>query len=75
MVLKITDEPKLTSGIRDLRVLKTTQSAFYKFINDEYRTLPNTNDRILSTVVTADWVYSTTQGFCFDKAWYEFIQP
>jgi len=50
-------KPEVSSGIRDLRVLKTTQSAFTNFVNDEFRTLPDADDRLFSTIVTADWTY------------------
>jgi len=50
-------KPEVSSGIRDLRVLKTTQSAFTNFVNDEFRTLPDAADRLFSTIVTADWTY------------------
>lgn len=63
------EQPVVCAGIRDLRVLKTTQSAFREFFTDEFRTLPDANDRILSTIVTANWWYNTSEGFCFDKAW------
>ncbi|KAH3799295.1 uricase-like [Dreissena polymorpha] len=66
---KRNEKPVVMSGIRDLRVLKTTQSAFKNFHQDEYRTLPDTDDRVFSTVVTASWWYNTASGFCFDKAW------
>lgn len=52
-----------------MRVLKTTQSSFTDFIQDEYRTLPDANDRIFSTVVTASWDFSTAAGVNFDKVW------
>jgi urate oxidase len=29
--------PTIESGLKDLRVLKTTQSAFVNFVNDDYR--------------------------------------
>lgn len=50
-------------------MLKTTQSSFTDFIQDEYRTLPDANDRIFSTVVTASWDFSTASGVDFDKVW------
>lgn len=50
-------------------MLKTTQSAFTDFIQDEYRTLPDSNDRIFSTVVRATWEYSTANGVDFDQVW------
>jgi urate oxidase len=43
------------SGIKDLIVLKTTGSEFSGFIRDEYTTLAETDDRILSTSVNARW--------------------
>jgi len=49
--------------------LKTTQSAFRDFVQDEYRTLPDSNDRIFSTVVTASWEYSTAIDVNFDSVW------
>ena len=43
------------SGVSDLIVLKTTGSEFHGFIRDEYTTLPETTDRILSTSIDARW--------------------
>lgn len=63
------EKPLVKAGIRDLRVLKTTQSAFTNFHRDEYRTLPDADDRILSTVVSCDWWYSCTDNLNFDAAW------
>ncbi|XP_025831149.1 uricase [Agrilus planipennis] len=69
LVQRRNESPKITSGLKNMRVLKTTQSAFTDFIQDGYRTLPDDNDRIFSTIVTANWSYSTTQGVDFDFAW------
>ncbi|KAH9821180.1 hypothetical protein DFH28DRAFT_951732 [Melampsora americana] len=41
----------LRSGIKDLLVLKTTGSSFENFIRDEWTTLPEASDRILSTSI------------------------
>ena len=60
--------PVVSSGIRNLRVLKTTQSAFVKFVDDEYRTLPDAEDRLFSTIVTADWTYNNIRTVDFDEA-------
>ena len=60
--------PEVTSGLRNHRVLKTTQSAFVDFVDDEFRTLPDAKDRLFSTIVTADWKYnSVRQGAIFSK--------
>lgn len=50
----------VTSGIDDLFLLKTTDSAFTGFIRDGYTTLPESSDRILATDVSASWLYDTT---------------
>lgn len=64
------ESPQIRGGLKGLRVLKTTQSSFTDFIQDEYRTLPDMNDRIFSTVVTATWDFSTATGVDFDRVWH-----
>ena len=49
----------IVSGLSNLVVLKTKDSAFSGFPRDEYTTLPETEDRILATSVTASWTYRT----------------
>jgi urate oxidase len=49
----------VTAGVRDLLLLNTTDSEFGGFLVDEYTTLPETEDRILATAVTAAWDYAT----------------
>jgi urate oxidase len=56
------------AGISDIYVLKTTNSGWEGFLRDQYTTLPDTNDRILATVVTAKWWYDTTEAD-FDRLW------
>jgi urate oxidase len=46
------------SGLRDLVVLKSTGSEFRGFLRDEYTTLPEADDRILATSLTARWRYT-----------------
>ncbi|WP_030155221.1 factor-independent urate hydroxylase [Glycomyces sp. NRRL B-16210] len=48
----------IASGVRDLLLLNTTDSEFNGFLADEYTTLPETDDRILATAVTATWTYT-----------------
>lgn len=48
---------EITSGLTNLVVLKTTDSAFAGFPRDEFTTLPDTEDRILATSITASWKY------------------
>jgi urate oxidase len=49
----------VTSGIKDLLILKTTDSGFEHYIKDKYTTLPETSDRILSTNCEVNWVYGS----------------
>lgn len=48
----------VVSGLKELTVLKTTGSEFKGFLKDEYTTLPEADDRILATSLTARWRYA-----------------
>jgi len=48
---------EIVSGLANLVVLKTSDSAFAGFPRDEYTTLPDTQDRIMATSITAAWTY------------------
>lgn len=48
----------LRSGLRDFTFMKTTQSGWTGFVNDRYRTLPDTTDRIAATSMDATWSWS-----------------
>jgi urate oxidase len=50
-------EAELESGIDDLCLLKTTGSGFVEFRKDEWTTLPESTDRILSTLLAGRWIY------------------
>src|SRR4051794_39478461 len=52
------DSDSVSAGIDDLLVLKTTGSGWEGYLREQYTTLPETDDRILCTVVTAAWDYS-----------------
>ena len=47
----------IVSGLTNLVVLKTTDSAFSGFPRDEYTTLPDADERLLATSMTASWRY------------------
>lgn len=47
----------LSAGIKDLLILKTTDSGFEGYIRDKYTTLKETADRILSTSCDVSWTY------------------
>lgn len=51
---------RVESGLDELSLLKTTDSAFRGFIRDEYATLPETDDRILATMLSARWLWGKT---------------
>ncbi|KAF8451309.1 hypothetical protein BGX38DRAFT_1091918 [Terfezia claveryi] len=67
----------IRSGIQGLSVLKSTGSAFHGFYKDEFTTLKETWDRVLSTDVDANWDWRNFAGLedvkkglpLFDKAW------
>ncbi len=49
-------------GVRELQVVKTTNSAWKDFWTDRYRTLKDTNDRIFGTSITANWEYDRSDA-------------
>lgn len=57
VVTRDPDGTAVRAGVANLVVLKTTDSAFAGFPRDPYTTLPDTEDRILATSVTAVWTY------------------
>jgi len=54
---------EVMSEIDELSVLKTTGSSFKSFHRDSYATLPDTDDRILSTSIHIRWTYSPFHSF------------
>lgn len=55
-------ETFVISGLTDCTVLKSTGSEFSGFPRDRYTTLPETDDRILATSVTAWWRHGAPPG-------------
>jgi urate oxidase len=51
---------RVESGLSDLSLLKTTDSAFAGFVRDEYTTLRETGDRIFATLLSARWLWGQT---------------
>jgi urate oxidase len=64
-----TQGTSFAAGIEDLLVLKTTGSGFAGFLREEFTTLPETSDRIMATIVTADWAYGGAD-LHFDRLWH-----
>lgn len=60
---------KVTSGIEELYVLKTTNSGWEGYLlNEKFTALPETNDRVMATTVTARWEYGQTD-VDYDGVW------
>lgn len=59
---------RVEAGIDEVTVLKTAQSGWEGYLHEQFTTLPETDDRILSTVITARWVYNTTE-VDFGETW------
>lgn len=62
------DACDVEAGIDDLLVLRSTGSGWSGFLRDRYTTLPETDDRILATVVTALWHYAAAAEVDYSAA-------
>jgi urate oxidase len=56
------------AGVADLVILKSAHSAFAGFPRDAYTTLPETDDRIFATSLTASWRYASAD-LDFGPSW------
>lgn len=63
------EKPVIYTGIKDMKVLKTTQSGFEGFLRDRFTTLQEAKDRVFCTSVYARWRYNQYHGINFDMAW------
>lgn len=45
------------AGVKDLKILKTTQSGYSGFLRDAHTALADCDDRMMATSVTAEWRY------------------
>lgn len=68
VVCRTRDGVTIEAGLRNLLVLKSGHSAFGGFLRDKYTTLRETNDRILSTSLSASWRYGN-DGLPFGVVW------
>jgi urate oxidase len=66
-VCTVSSDGPVESGIEDLLVLKTTGSGWEGYLHEQYTSLPETDDRIMCTVVTASWDYAGDADH--DAAW------
>ncbi|TQS38524.1 hypothetical protein Golomagni_00970 [Golovinomyces magnicellulatus] len=68
---------EISSGINGLPVFKSTGSQFHGFVRDEFTTLPEAWDRVLSTHINCIWTWKPFETMTsvraaaphFDKAW------
>jgi urate oxidase len=51
----------IESGLTDMVIMKTADSAFEGYIHDSLTTLPETSDRLFGTSLRANWIYSSAQ--------------
>jgi urate oxidase len=52
----------VTSGLKDLIIMKTAGSSFEGYIEDSLTTLPPTSDRLLGTALSATWSVSASHA-------------
>ena len=55
-------EFQVSSGLKNLVLMKTADSAFEGYIHDELTTLKETSDRLFCTALTAEWRYTMASG-------------
>ena len=66
---------RVESGLDDLFLLKSTDSAFCGFLRDRYTTLPDASDRILATMLKADWLYTAGDRRLESRRSHAFARP
>jgi urate oxidase len=59
---------RIEAGVEGLEVLRTTGSGWSGFVRDDLTTLPETDDRILATAVSARWTYAEG-GIDYGASW------
>ncbi len=57
------------AGLDDLFLLKSTGSGWANFQTDKFRTLADTDDRILATIVSARWAYADDVEIDYQATW------
>jgi urate oxidase len=58
---------QVESGIRGMRILKTTKSSFEGYVVDKFTTLPPAADRILATEMESVWQYAYSENIDFQE--------
>ncbi|XP_076880459.1 uricase [Brachyhypopomus gauderio] len=65
----LNENPVIHSGIKDMKVVKTTQSGFEGFLKDRFTTLQEVRDRFFCTSVYAKWRYNKHWDVPFNTTW------
>ncbi|KAM6962459.1 uricase [Aplochiton taeniatus] len=65
----LNENPVVHSGVKNMKVLKTTQSGFEGFHRDRFTTLQEAKDRCFCTSVYSRWRYNKVHNVDFDAAW------
>lgn len=61
---------EVEAGLERLRIMKTTRSGWRDFYRDRFTTLPDADDRILATDVSARWSYGRPpEDGDYDRLW------
>jgi urate oxidase len=63
----------VVSGVKDLWILKTTDSEFSGFLQDRFTTLEPTNDRLMATSLLAQW-WHTSEDVDWGKSYDGVVQ-
>ncbi|MEM8782052.1 MAG: factor-independent urate hydroxylase [Planctomycetota bacterium] len=64
---------RCSGGISGLVVLKSAGSVFVDFVDDRFRTLPDTTERIFATTVEANWRFTSVEADF--NACYKAVRP
>lgn len=59
LIVQDTESLSVRAGVKDLLIVKTTDSGFEHFIRDPFTTLRETDDRIFATQCEASWLYES----------------
>ncbi|MEK6720425.1 MAG: factor-independent urate hydroxylase [Chloroflexota bacterium] len=62
VVVSDRDGARVRSGVEDVALMKTTKSGFSGFPRDRFTTLPEVDDRMMVSKVTASWAYGKGAG-------------
>src|SRR5271163_1824595 len=62
VVRKRSGELTVASGLEELVIMKTADSAFEGYIKDSLTTLPESGDRLFGTAIWSRWKYAAAEG-------------